>query len=454
MSVIIYDEERHPDSTYASEYPYILRIEPADASFYAAIGYSLLLQLSRIPANGRKTTLGNLNRYLEEGISQQINPALNHEAMKMLPILKDLKNSEVPSFKQFLRQSANTICAGFQVILAQIFAKSHKGLEAEGILRREKVIPHNVYYFENFAECLSIRIVRGTPQENPMIYMHERKEDKISISLYVTNIQSAAFAIMIHSREVEFDSTRNPALVTSLPFMIKQKDLEANKNNLKPNLEGVPRQPSNPPPNPAEYMPKIGSTQAPDPARFVKNPSNPGPTYNNPPNPVFMPISSPNPIPKPQEPMLSSETGIEEHTLEALCRVLNRNNLLLSKKEAKKLRILMRALKESDSKVDTEAFQGVYKGLKNYCENNHSCEEYVILMKSCQKRHCKECLRSLQNPACDCKSIISPADAKFHLNLDQSFARRCLLCEKAADESNSQNIDGKIFHYTCLARLR
>ena len=456
MSVIIRDEERLTDETYSSEYPYIMKIEPVEASFYTAIGYSLLMQLSRIPLINRKRALGNLNRYLLAGLDQQVNPSINEQARTLSEIIEYLKTPEILPIKHSLKQAAEIICVGFQVILAQIFAASNKHDEAAGILRRELVIPANKYYFDNFAECLSVRIFRGSVAESPVVYMHERKEDKINISIYVTSVEAAAFAIMVHSREVEFDSTRNPALVNSLPFMIKQADLDGMKNNLQPILpESTPvtRQISNPPPNLNDYMARIGNSAPPDPSKFVSKPQNPytqTSVHVEPPNPVLVPS---NPVHKSEASKPSGDAGAEEYTLEMLCRVFNENSLLLSKKEAKKLRDLMKELKESYKKVDSEAFRQFYKGLKVNCKQNHNHDEYVILMKSCSKRHCKECLRSSPSRVCDCKSIISDIDCQFHLNLDKSSWGRCVMCDQPADEGNAQNINSRVFHNSCLAKI-
>lgn len=470
MEVVIRDEEMMTDVIYSSDYAYMMKIEPPEASFYTAIGYSLLMQLARVAPNFRKQTIGNIERYLKDGVHQKVNPALNDEASRLFPILNSISNGiEVQTLKSLLRNQPSVICSSFQVILAEIFTKSHKTAEASGILQREPVIPENKYYFQNFVESLSIRIVMGNFGASETIYVHQKIEDKINIGIYVSSINPPAFAIMIHEKEVLYDRTLNKSLVGALPFLRKQNvsEREGEKKPLNFPMPG--------PPNPSAFTKPIYSDNAPGfmnkvyqlPESVSQNFPNAG--YSNPTSQNFPNMGYPNPVsqnlpnvgssnPVKQNPENQkyasslNDSNLEEFMIGKLCEIFLGSNLLTTSKESRQLKSFMKKLKKMNPNLNTEAFKKLREDLSACCKSNHDPSEFVIF-KSCKKRHCKQCLKTSNSPMliCDCRCVVDQSDCRFHLS--NFITSLCVICDQPT-EANDKVIQGKNFHVRCLSQIQ
>jgi hypothetical protein len=508
MDVNITNEMPLRDPLLSQIFPYVSQIYPSEKSFYSVIGYSILAQLGRVPVNDRKRTIGSIKKYLCEGSKQNFNPALNQEGLKLLEILDKISsnpNTNMNLLLNFLKEKITTITMAFQLILAEIFAQSHKNDEAQGILKGESVIPSNKYYFQNFANSLCIRIcLYRLGESSEEVFTDDEANDLLNISIYACSIRPPGYAIVRHLKEAEFDQTGDNRIARSLPIMLTKKP----QGPFVPlGMQAPPvYTPSGPPVSlivqaPPGYTPSGVSVppgvQAP-PAYNPPGPSFPPgvqapPAYNppgpsflpdvqappayNPPGPSFPPgvqappvytLQGPPPGYVPQESLGSYGMGPpkigdrnisfkqekldlspENNLLDHIFSLFIEYDLLVNHSQAKTFKKLMKSAKKADKSLVTDSFEEFYSKLKPECNKKHDQSEYVIF-ETCKKRHCKLCLkeRSSKEVICDCKSKLSQKDCSFHLKLNH--IELCALCEQPLTGNTAWTRSGKPVHRECL----
>lgn len=285
-------ESVNPDNALTESFPYILRIDPLEKSFYTSLAFSVLFKLACVSKQMKKEVIHKLREYLAyelkpPNIEKELNiPESLSEGIRNFPeILYLIESQSLPlrDIEASLKQNASSISAAFQVILASIFARSHKIPEAEDILNGKKVLCQNTYYFENFAKSLALRLVIHVPGENVIEKMDDKVADRVNVELFVVNKQSSEFAVMRHRKEIELISTLNSSLVNDLPFVFIRKKTfapvgvgnyegHANSDGFK-----LPGQQGLPPNLPGQGLPPNL------PAQGFGNPGMPGPPPGLPP---------------------------------------------------------------------------------------------------------------------------------------------------------------------------
>jgi hypothetical protein len=88
---------------------------------------------------------------------------------------------------------------------------------------------------------------------------------------------------------------------------------------------------------------------------------------------------------------------------------------------------------------------------KNSCENNHDATQFVVL-KSCGKRHCRECLKEKLEATliCNCPKQVSDEDKRFILGKEVFII--CPICGERIEENDKMNLGRAFVHRACLPR--
>ena len=398
---MIQDEISTNNPYHASEFPRLMTIQSPINSFYIAIGYSILTQLCRVKPEMRRQPIRKIRDYLESGLNQQGNN-LTEEGKLLEIFLKEIEipTPEIQTFSFRLRENSSIVCSSFQIILAEIFSRSYKEKEAQGILNGEVVPAANKYYFENFSKSLCIQIsLYRVDDPNPQIYRDDANAERVNVNIYVSVISPPTYAIMRHSKEIEFDESINKPITDTLPFIAKYS--------------------------------------------AVKTPNEPIQSKNNSntPNPVkFEPISS-----------KTANLTDEEFLTNQLFAILTESHLLTTMNESKQLRELLKKVSNENPNLKGEHYDDFYEMSKIYCKKNHDPSEFVIF-KSCKKRHCKKCLQDNESPQkiCDCKKILNKDDCLFHFKTHTKKFVVCVWCDLPCDEGTYiEKKPGKFAHKSC-----
>ena len=423
MSVSLLDDEMFNDPRLKDEFPTINRIEPSEKSFYGAIGYSLLTQLSRVIPNNRNQIKVSIKNLYEAGKEQKVDPSLTDLSHSFINLVEEAADPNTNSFNfaQQLKGRMNEICAGFQIILAHIFTGSHKEKEASGILEGEPVVAENKYYFINFVKSLQIRIVLYEPDEiSEASYIDDKPADRVNINIYALSKKPPTYAVIRHRLELEFDRTRNQRLLSDLPFLFKRETkfspLSQAPQNRAPAIP-IPKQFSGF--NPANQSSDRVTTAS----SSMKNDSS-------------MDVDP------------SSLTDDPEVLIKYFTSILKENFIFTTRREAKEIRKLNKAMK-SENRSIYNCTSELNEFVKKYsCPENHDISEFVIL-KSCGKRHCRVCLKNDQRYplVCDCRVQVKEDDLKYML--EKTVVVVCVLCDKAIEEGDGIMRGNKLVHKNC-----
>lgn len=414
MAAVIYEEQANPNPNLASEYPFIIPTGPDQKSFYLAIGFAIMTQLSRVSINNRKQVIGSMKKYANEGLSnpivKQTKPEIENSVKDFLKWAEYVEKSDSfgTNFSSQLRQISNLICEAFQVMLSEIFSKSSKISEADAILKGEVVVPSNKYYFQNFATSLTISISLFESDGRVANYVDEKSTDRLNINIYVLDTNPKTYAVMKHMKEVIFDNSGSQSYENDMPFIfIRTK---------KPNFAPIPNQ-----------IPITNQI------------------------PISVPIvpQSPSAVPNVQNssnPLINDSLSPEENLIDLFSKIFSDNMLIVTKENKKFLKKTIKNAVTTKPSLNTENLKKFNERLDLACNCKHSPEDFIILFKSCGKRHCKTCLINSDNYLCACGIQIKGLDSKFLLGK----SAKCPICDMPVSEEEFFEKNYKTFHKKCI----
>ncbi|OMJ71993.1 hypothetical protein SteCoe_29669 [Stentor coeruleus] len=450
MAATIEVEKENPDYVLAPEYPFIIPTGTEQKSFYIAIGFAILSQISRITPNNRKQVIGSMRKYSNEGLSnpilKQTKPEMESNVREFLRWLDYIEKSEPLSheFITNLRSIPNVICEAFQVMLSEIFSKSSKVSEANAILQGEIVVPSNKYYFLNFATSLTIRISLFESDGAVAYYVDDKPADRLNINIYVLNTNPKTYAVMKHVKEVQFDSFGSQTYENDLPFIF----VRTKKSNFAPISQG----PSFPIVSQGSSVPigfqgpsvPIGS-QGPSVSIGSQGQSVPIGSQGQ-----SVPIGSQGPsVPigeKSSNPLINNNLSPEENLIDLFSGIFSENMLMVTKDTKKSLKKMIKNAITAKPSLNTKNLKDFSNSLDSICKRNHNPENFIILFKSCGKRHCKACLTDQKKDSCSCGVQIKGIDSKFLLGLTP----KCTICENPINDEDLYEKNNKLFHRRCI----
>lgn len=490
--VTIYPESAMPDGNLSNAFPYLLKIDPLEKSFYTALGFSVLYRLACVSSVMKKEVNARIKLYLNYELSKpninvdlKIAPEVKQGVDFFPQILEAVLNpsSSLQDIEGMLKANAQYICSAFQVILAAIFAKSSKIQEAQDILDGKKVLFQNKYYFENFAKSLALRIVIHAHDEPEIISIDDNNADRVNIELYVLSKQTCEFCIMRHAKEIELIRSNDNSGVNDMPFIfirkpkhipignsgLNQVATPPNYNNPPPNLPGnynnyspPPVLPSNLPQSPA-YS-NLPPTNIPQPPVYSNSmPTNiPQPPVYSSPAPAYIPQVQPTLPSYPNEPqsyiphvVASTSAGsslkADSNFIDLMLPIILKGSVYFTKTEARSLKKIIKSLRSKDKSKITESVKSLKESSEIYCKKNHDPSNFVIF-KTCKKRHCMSCLREADDSKiiCDCKREISGNDIDFLLGK----TAKCIMCGLSIDDLSQKVGQTHFMHRDCALRLK